>query len=144
MGRCESLVHWNHSFDMWLSYLGPEFRVSSGLAVAAVWWLLDGRYSFLSEFPLGSRVHHPRWLQLLMTVTYFMYWFGRNYSISPLPWWLHDKESACRCRRHSFHPWVRKIPWRWKWQPTPVFWPGESHGWRSLADYSPLGHREST
>ena len=35
------------------------------------------------------------------------------------------------CRRHGFNPWVRKIPWRRKWQPTPVFLPGESHGQRS-------------
>ena len=38
-------------------------------------------------------------------------------------------------------PWVRKIPWRKAWQLTPVFLPGESHGWRSLAGYSPWGHR---
>ena len=37
-----------------------------------------------------------------------------------LPWWLRGKESACQCRRHGFYPWVRKIPWRRKWQPTPV------------------------
>ena len=35
--------------------------------------------------------------------------------------------------RHRFDPWVRKIPWRRAWQPTPVFLPGESHGQRSLA-----------
>ena len=40
-------------------------------------------------------------------------------------------------------PWVRKIPWRRKWQPTPVFLPGEFHGQRSLAGYSPWGHKES-
>ena len=38
--------------------------------------------------------------------------------------------------RCGFDPWVRKIPWRRKWQPTPVFLPGESHGQRSLAGYS--------
>ena len=42
-----------------------------------------------------------------------------------------------------FNPWVRKIPWRREWQPTPVFLPGESHGQRSLVGYSPRGHRES-
>ena len=42
-------------------------------------------------------------------------------------------------RRRRFHPWVRKIPWRRKWQPTPRFLPGESHGQRSLVDYSPVG-----
>ena len=31
------------------------------------------------------------------------------------------KEPACQCRRCEFNPWVRKIPWRRKWQPTPVF-----------------------
>ena len=40
-------------------------------------------------------------------------------------------------KRHRFDPWVRKTPWRRKWQPTPVFLPGESHGQRSLAGYSP-------
>jgi len=37
----------------------------------------------------------------------------------------------------EFDPWVRKIPWSRKWQPTPVFLPGESHGQRSLEGYSP-------
>ena len=49
------------------------------------------------------------------------------------------KESACQCRkckRHGFNPWVGKIPWRRKWQPAPVFLPGELHGQRCLAGYS--------
>ena len=37
--------------------------------------------------------------------------------------------------RLMFDPWVRKIPWRRAWQPTPLFLPRESHGQRSLADY---------
>ena len=45
--------------------------------------------------------------------------------------------SACKCGRPVFDRWVRKIPWRRKWQPTPVFLPGKSHGWRSLIGYSP-------
>ena len=40
------------------------------------------------------------------------------------------------CGKPGFDPWVRKIPWRRKWQPTPVFLPGESHGWRSLVGYT--------
>ena len=51
--------------------------------------------------------------------------------------WLSATESTCQCRRLGFHPWVRKIPWRRKWQPNPVFLPGESHGQRSLVGYSP-------
>ncbi|XP_060272473.1 phospholipid-transporting ATPase IK isoform X24 [Ovis aries] len=45
------------------------------------------------------------------------------------------KESACQCGRDGFDPWVRKMLWRRKWQPTPVFLPGKSHGLRSLALY---------
>ena len=47
------------------------------------------------------------------------------------------------CKRHVFDPWVGKIPWSRKWQPAPVFLPGESHGQRSLVGYSLWGHRES-
>ena len=39
-------------------------------------------------------------------------------------------------------PGVSEVPWRRKWQPTPIFLPGESHGQRSLAGYSPRGRRE--
>ena len=49
------------------------------------------------------------------------------------------KEPTCQSRRHKwpgFSPWVRKIPWRTPWQPTPVFLPAESLGQRSLAGYS--------
>ena len=60
----------------------------------------------------------------------------------PLPSWLSGKEATCQCRRHGFYPWVRKVPWRRKWQPTPVFLPGESHGQGSLAGYSPWGGKE--
>ena len=54
-----------------------------------------------------------------------------------LPSWLSGKDSACQCRRRGFNPRVGKIPWRRKWQPTPVFLAGKSHGQRSLASYSP-------
>ena len=44
--------------------------------------------------------------------------------------------------RGGFDFWVGKVPWRRAWQPTPVFLPEESHGQRSLADFSPWGHKE--
>ena len=47
-----------------------------------------------------------------------------------------------QCRRLRFDPWVGKIPWKGKWQPTPVFLPEESHGQNSLAGYSPWGRKE--
>ena len=48
-----------------------------------------------------------------------------------------------QCGRPGFDPWIGKIPWRREWQPTPVFLPGESHGQRILAVYSPQGGKES-
>ena len=51
------------------------------------------------------------------------------------------KESDCQHRSWGFSPWVGKIPWRRKWQPTPVFFPGKSYGRRNLAGYSPWGRR---
>ena len=61
------------------------------------------------------------------------------FGIRGIPSWHSGKESACQCkehRRHGFNPWVGKIPWRRKWQPTPVFLPGKSHGQRSLAGFT--------
>ena len=60
-----------------------------------------------------------------------------------LPRWLSGKESTSQCRRCGFSPWVGKIPWRRKWQPTPVFLAGKSHGQRSLEGYSTWGCKES-
>ena len=45
-------------------------------------------------------------------------------------------ESACQCRRPGFNSWVRTIPWRRAWLPTPVFLPGEFHEQRSLAGHN--------
>ena len=47
-----------------------------------------------------------------------------------------------KCKRPGFDPWVKNIPWRREWQPTPVFLPGEFHGQRSLAGYSTCGHKD--
>ena len=63
-------------------------------------------------------------------------------SLGPL-WWLSSKESACQCRRYRFDPWVRKILWKRKQQPTPVFLPGKFHEQRSLMGCSPWGLKGS-
>ena len=52
-----------------------------------------------------------------------------------LPKWLQWERIHLpkqETQRYGFDPWVRKIPWKKKWQPIPVFLPGESHGQRSL------------
>ena len=59
-----------------------------------------------------------------------------------LKWWLSGKESTCQCRRRVWSL-VRKIFWRRKCQPCPVFLPGKPHGQRSLVGYSLWGHKES-
>ena len=74
---------------------------------------------------------------------------GRSITPSPMmvcllpPWptfslvvWPQASKKCC------FDPWVKKIPWRRAWQPTPVFLSGESHRQRSLAGYSPWGHKD--
>ena len=48
-----------------------------------------------------------------------------------------------RCKRQGLNLWVGKIPWRRAWQPSLVFLPGESHGQRGLAGYSPWGCKKS-
>ena len=85
---------------MHLSYLGPVLGVltcwvshppGSPQGVAAVWWLLDIMYFFFPEFLQGLPARCLWWLQLLMTVLSFIYWYGRMQSISQLhsstpPW----------------------------------------------------------
>ena len=68
-------------------------------------------------------------------------WFG---NILFVPRWRAGKESACQYRRCEFDPWIwGEIPWRRKWQPTPVFLPGIFCGQRSLVGCSPWGGKES-
>ena len=54
--------------------------------------------------------------------------------------WLSDEQSACQAG-DTGRSWGRKIPWRRKWKPTPVLFPGKSHEQRSLVGYSPEGHK---
>ena len=66
----------------------------------------------------------------------------KQFLLSPL--WVKKLHNSClQCRRPGFDPWVRKIPWRGKWQPILVLLPGKSHGQRSLVDYSPWDLKES-
>ena len=68
------------------------------------------KYAFITAYP------SPTHLNMLM--------WGRG----GLPWWLSGKQPACPRRRWGFDPWVRKIHWRRKRQPTLVFLPGKFHG----------------
>ena len=88
---------------------------------------------------------HPRALPLTK-MSICTHICSKLFPILGFPGGASGKESTCQCSRQKrlrFDPWVGKMPWRRAWQPTPVFLPGESHGQRSLAGYSPWGHRES-
>ena len=66
---------------------------------------------------------------------------GKKY-LWRLLWWLSGIESTCQCRRQRLDLWVGKISWRKEWLLTLVFLPGEFHGQRRLAGYSPWRHKE--
>ena len=77
---------------------------------------------------------------LICLLPKYMY-LSLTLSAMGVPRRLSGKEPAWQCRRLGFDPWVRKIPWIRKWQPTPVFLPGESQGQGSLVRYGPWGHK---
>ena len=70
------------------------------------------------------------------------FWDFPGNTVVRLPRWLSGKEYVCQCRRRRFNPLGGKILWKRKWQHTLVFFPGQSHGQRSLVDYSPWGCKE--
>ena len=81
---------------------GVQVASMSWLLWIVLLWTLGCVYLFKVEFPLDM------WLGLLR--------------------WCRGEESACqrrRCQKHGFSPWVRKIPWRRRWQPSPVILPGK-------------------
>ena len=75
-----------------------------------------------------------------------VYIWGCPYEIWGFPSGTSGKEPACqrrsRKRHHQFDPWIRRTPWRRKWQFSPVFLPGKLHEQRSLVGYSPWSHKE--
>ena len=71
--------------------------------------------------------------------------FCNLYGKNRLPRLCTGKESTYQCRKHKrsgLDPWVKKIPWRKKWQPAPIFFPGRPHGQRNLVGYSPCSCKE--
>ena len=120
---------------------------------------LFSKSTLRSHFPFGESWTY-RWSHVDSFSCMAHVWYGLDHSgvclysellstripASPIlrfPEWLGAKESTFQCRRCRFDPWVGKSPWRRKLQPIPVFMPGESHGEKSPAGYSPWGHKES-
>ena len=138
-----------------------SFRVFSNESVLHIRWPMcwsfsfrtspSNEYSRLISFRIDwfellavqelSRVlqHYNSKAWILLFLSLFMVQFSHLYMTRGKPW-----ESVClQCGRPGFNPGVGKIPWRRKWQPTPVLLPGKFHGLRILAGYSPGGHKES-
>ena len=79
--------------------------------------------------------------QLSHSLSCFTWGFTENYSPGRASLVVHIVV-CLQCGRPRFNPWVGKIPWKRKWQPTSVFLPGKSHGRRSLVGYTSGGCKE--
>ena len=91
-------------------------------------------------FKKENELLHVKW-NLRDTITKCLWALFRSLGNKPTL-----KRSACQCWRHKrcgLYPWVRKIPWSRKWQPTPGLLPRKFHGQRSLVGYSPWGSKGS-
>ena len=91
-----------------------------------------------------SGQNHFQWLSHISSLGWTSTLKTGHNCICGLPWWPRAKESPCSTgavQDPGSIP-VQEDPWRRKWQPTPAFLPGKSHGQRSLAGYSPQGHKE--
>ena len=98
--------------------------------------ILQARILEWIAIPFSRGFFQPRdWTQVsYIADRFFTNWATRE---APYIWACPGKESASQCRRLGFDPWVRKMPWSRKSQPTPVSLPGEFHGQKSQASYSP-------
>ena len=128
----------------WLSYVLPELSTQQD----KIWYVTHGQQIQVQGnlivlpcklYILGILLYFTQWWSLVFLMLLFTFWWD----IWSSPGGSAGKESACQCRRLGFYPWVGKIPWRRKWQPTPVSLPGKFHGQRSLVAYSPWGRKES-
>ena len=102
-------------------------------ATSGSWWW-TGKPGLLQS--MGSQIVGHDWVTKL------------NWSYETnLPASRFTEESTCqwsRCWRCSLNPWIRKIPWRRKWQPIPVFLPQKACAQRNLEGYSPWSGRSWT
>ena len=111
-----------------------------------LWIPGEGHGNPLQYSCLENPMDRGAWWAVVHGVTQSRTWLKWLSSSSSSSKWHSGKESACQCRRHKrhrFNPWVGKIPWSRKWQPTPVVLL-EKIPWREEpACYSPEGCKES-
>ena len=129
---------------------GPQVSVASPVGVVMylgfISWRANVFFLTLMGITLEYYLSYFRTeFVLLIHILYLevVFFFLLFCSIKGLPMWPSGKESACQCRRCVFDPWVKKNPWRRKWQPTQVFLPGKFHQQKNLVDYSTRNCKES-
>ena len=148
------LFFFSKSVQSWFQHLAAVWK-SHVLLWASVFSSVEWGYWNLSQ-KVVVKIQRPEWTLSECKLLLLKLLFFKMIAISGRESWLFDFStswwgfpygSAVRLshqwRRHSFNPWVRKIPWRRKRQPTPVFLPGKSHRQRSRAGYSPTSCKES-
>ena len=111
--------------ETWVQFLSLEDPLEKEMATHCN--ILAWRIPWTEE---PGRLQSTGWQELDMTQDF--------------PGGSQGKAFCLQCRRPGFNPWVGKILWRRKWQPTPALLPGKSHGWRSMVGYSPWGHKSWT
>ena len=117
--------------------------ISAGALESKLLYTMDGATMLISSKKWKHCFYIKMSVKLYGSQKYFA-WFSKTehntskkfaledtFSLQGLPWWLSDKESACNLG-DRFNTWAGEILWRRKWQPDPVFLPGESHGQGSL------------
>ena len=115
---CHALVQGIFPAQGWnLNLLSPVLA-SRFFTTSATWEALQGVYDALFG---GKKTHGPGKTSYKGASPHAVF-----------PGALVVKKTAGKCRKRRSDPWVRKIPWRRKWQSPPVFLPGRSHGQRSL------------
>ena len=119
----------------WPKYFSFSFSISpsneySGLILFRIDWfdLLAIQGTLKSVFQYhslkASILQHSAFFMVQLSHPYMA--TGKTIALTGHPSWLSGKEPACQCKRHRFDPWVSEFPWRRKWQPTPVFFPGNT------------------
>ena len=93
-------------------------------AIYQILWSYKARY-WMEEAKPGRRVKHRYTILFYWDVLKILNYTKKNHG-------ANGRKPTCQCRRCGFNPWVRKMPWRRAWQPTPILLPGKFHGWRSL------------
>ena len=118
----------NEWMNEWISLFSCDFTVSICI-------LLYKYKNIMTFFVFLTNI----WIYIL---TYQHKELNSTHTLIGLPKWYSGKESTCQHRRHRLNCWVRKIPWRREWQPTPAFLPGKSRGQRNSVGYSPWGCKQ--